>query len=336
VEDAALVRVVHRLGDRDHQPRGGLGVGGERGKRTLKGCTGDELHREVASGVVLADLVDRDDVRVVEQGDGLGLVAEPADLVFGGQCGGADHLERNLAVQADLARLVDDAHAAAANLGLDLVVAEVADERAGSRVAVAAGLAAGRGRRPIGSRTLRLGSVGPGAEDGPDQLGVLGKAERIFVGPRVFALAATQFALDAQQLLEQRGSQPRLGLGEIVLDLRPRTYLPGAFELVGGVVDPRPVGGGDLSHGLPRLFKPGRTVPYHISQDWVGLANLDARTNPFSRFHQRADPRPDSRHRFFGIGRDGVMPAASPLGWVSRASIISRTHRPHNPQTYPA
>ena len=90
----------------------------------------DELHAEVALAVVLADLVDRDDAGVVEQRDGLGLVLEPAQLGVVGQDAGLDHLEGDGPVEADLAGLVDDAHAAAAQLLLDLVVAEVADGRA--------------------------------------------------------------------------------------------------------------------------------------------------------------------------------------------------------------
>ena len=69
-----------------------------------------------ALAVVLADLVDRHDARVVEQGDGLGLVLEPAQLVVVGQDAGLDHLEGDGPVEADLAGLVDDAHAAAAQL----------------------------------------------------------------------------------------------------------------------------------------------------------------------------------------------------------------------------
>ena len=41
----------------------------------------DQLHAEVVPAVVLADLVDRHDLRVVQVGDRLGLVAEPADFV---------------------------------------------------------------------------------------------------------------------------------------------------------------------------------------------------------------------------------------------------------------
>ena len=78
--------------------------------------------------VVLADLVDRHDAGVVEQRDRLGLVLEPPQLVVAGQDAGPDHLQGDGPVEADLPGPVDDAHAAAAELGLDLVVAEVADD----------------------------------------------------------------------------------------------------------------------------------------------------------------------------------------------------------------
>ena len=108
----------------------------------------DQLHGEELLAVVLADLVDRDDARVIEQGDGLGLVLEPAQLVVAGEQPGLDHLQGDGAVEADLAGLVDDAHAAAAQLPADLVVAEVADEIA-SRQAVA--VVARRGGAGVGS-----------------------------------------------------------------------------------------------------------------------------------------------------------------------------------------
>ncbi len=70
--------------------------------------------------------------------DGLGLVLEPPQLVLAGQQPGLDHLQRHRAVEADLAGLVDDAHAAPAQLLPDLIVAEVADRgAAGQAVAIA-------------------------------------------------------------------------------------------------------------------------------------------------------------------------------------------------------
>ena len=67
--------------------RGRLGVGGVIGEPLVQARPADQLHAEVALAVVLADLVDRHDVRVVEPGDRLGLVLEPPQLVVGGQGG---------------------------------------------------------------------------------------------------------------------------------------------------------------------------------------------------------------------------------------------------------
>ncbi len=84
-------------------------------------------------------------------GDRLGLVLKPPQLVFGGQRGRPDHLERDRPVEADLAGLVDDPHAAAADLADQLVVAEVANVRTGCWLPIAVGIPAGRDR-PCGRR----------------------------------------------------------------------------------------------------------------------------------------------------------------------------------------
>jgi hypothetical protein len=144
VEDAALMRVVHRLGGLGHQPCRGARVGGVVGQPLLEARPADELHGEVAPPVVLADLEDRHDVRVVQQRDRLGLVLEPSQFVIAGQDVGPEHLEGDGPIEADLAGAVDDPHAAAAHLLDQLVVAEVTDERAGrERARVAAGPAPG-------------------------------------------------------------------------------------------------------------------------------------------------------------------------------------------------
>ncbi len=94
--------------------------------------------------LVLPDLENRHDPRVVELGGGLGLGVEAFDIAFIGELAGQDHLEGHGAVEADLAGPEDDAHAAAGQLPIDFVIAEVANAAAGSRLAVGAGLAAGR------------------------------------------------------------------------------------------------------------------------------------------------------------------------------------------------
>ena len=88
MQDAARVRVVHRLGRLGHQPRRGprvVLVAVEQWSARLPPAI--SFMREVVLAVVLADLVDRHDAGVVEQGDRLGLVLEPAQLVVAGQHG---------------------------------------------------------------------------------------------------------------------------------------------------------------------------------------------------------------------------------------------------------
>jgi len=130
VEDAAGVRVRHGFGRLGDEPGGGAGVVGVAVDQGHEAAAGDEPHGEVVLAVVRADLVDRDHAGVVEQGYGLGLVLEASPLVVAGEHAGLDHLQRHRSVERDLAGLVDDAHAAAAQLALDLVVAEVAQRRA--------------------------------------------------------------------------------------------------------------------------------------------------------------------------------------------------------------
>ncbi len=62
---------------------------------------------------------------MVKQGDGLGLVLEPAKIDLVGEDAGLDHLQRHRTVQAHLAGLVDDAHPATTQHLLNLVVTEV-------------------------------------------------------------------------------------------------------------------------------------------------------------------------------------------------------------------
>src|SRR5262245_45666532 len=60
---------------------------------------------------------------MAEPGDRARLAVEPLD-VLGGRLAGEDHLERDQAIEAGLARLVDDAHPAARDLAEDVVRAE--------------------------------------------------------------------------------------------------------------------------------------------------------------------------------------------------------------------
>src|SRR5262249_60002457 len=80
-------------------------------------AAGDVLQGEERAAVVLADLVDLDDVRVLQPGHGFGLGAEPAPGLQVGVGAGEDYLEGNPPVEGTLAGLVDDAHAPPAQPG---------------------------------------------------------------------------------------------------------------------------------------------------------------------------------------------------------------------------
>ena len=84
----------------------------------------DVAHREVGLALVLADLEDRHDARVVELGGRLGLLAEPLDLLVRCQVAGQDHLEGDRAAEALLPRQVDHAHPAAGDLPDHRIIAE--------------------------------------------------------------------------------------------------------------------------------------------------------------------------------------------------------------------
>jgi hypothetical protein len=65
--------------------------------------------------------MDLHDVGVLQASDGLRLDAEAGQVCLAGVCPRQDHLEGHDAVQLDLPGLVDDAHAAAAQLTQNLV-----------------------------------------------------------------------------------------------------------------------------------------------------------------------------------------------------------------------
>ena len=94
----------------------------------------DELHRVVVDAALAADGVDRDDVRVVERGGGAGFVLEAGELLLVEHRGERQHLQRDAAAERDLLGLVDDAHAAAAQLAEDAEVAEDADRSSSTRL----------------------------------------------------------------------------------------------------------------------------------------------------------------------------------------------------------
>src|SRR5262249_36329575 len=104
--------------------------------------------------VLEADLVDLDDVGVVQASDGSGLADEPAEPLQSAVGTDADGLQGDQPVEALLARLVDDTHAALAQLIQDLVAGH--RPRAARPLAVRPIAVRGGPRRGAG-RQLRLG-----------------------------------------------------------------------------------------------------------------------------------------------------------------------------------
>ena len=86
----------------------------------------DELHGVVVHAALGADGVDRDDVGVVQAGGGLGLELEPLELAGVQGRGEGQDLQGHPAAERDLLGLVDDPHAAAADLAEEAEVAEPA------------------------------------------------------------------------------------------------------------------------------------------------------------------------------------------------------------------
>ena len=84
-------------------------LAGPRGQR----LSGDELHRDPHTRAVGANVVDRDDVRVRQAGERLGLAEQPRVAVAA--LAREDELEGDLAVELRVVSGVDDTHAAGAD-----------------------------------------------------------------------------------------------------------------------------------------------------------------------------------------------------------------------------
>jgi hypothetical protein len=129
VHDALAVRVAERLGGAgddahrlvDRQQVAGLAVGHEV-------AAFQQLHRDVAQVVLLAGVVDGDDVRVRQAPGGLGLAEETllhfGELVRLELLGERHRLDRHHAADLRVLAEVHHAHRALAELLLDLVAAE--------------------------------------------------------------------------------------------------------------------------------------------------------------------------------------------------------------------
>ena len=161
VDDAPGVGVRHRLADllEDREEPGpvvrrvfaGLQQRGQ-------GSAPDQLHRDIQPAVrEPADLVDRDDTRVLELAADLGLLDEPADHLGVVAVLLQDDLDGQVAAEVDVPALEDRPHAAAGDLADQLVAA---GSPARSGISVERGLTGRRSSaEPSRSRTRGTGPM---------------------------------------------------------------------------------------------------------------------------------------------------------------------------------
>ena len=87
----------------------------------------DELHRVVRHAILLTHGEDRHDVGVVQTGGGAGLAAETGELGRVEPAVGWQDLERDVAAERFLDRLVDNSHSTPAEYAQDSEIAQAAD-----------------------------------------------------------------------------------------------------------------------------------------------------------------------------------------------------------------
>ena len=109
------------------EPRGPLRHPGRAVESLVQATSGQVLQLEERQALDFADGIDLDDVPMLQLGDRLGLAQESGDGLGPGMSAGQDHLDGAGAIEADLPGLIDDAHAAAAQLTEDLIAGESRD-----------------------------------------------------------------------------------------------------------------------------------------------------------------------------------------------------------------
>jgi len=127
VDNALLVGVIEGAGNGSQQARRVLPGDGTAGEMFFERAAGQVGHDEVGLAILLAVIGDRDDVRMVQFCQRPGLALEAFEgLVHRGwhEFLGADDLERHLAFEPRIQRLVDDGHPALAEAIEDVVVGD--------------------------------------------------------------------------------------------------------------------------------------------------------------------------------------------------------------------
>ena len=125
MDDALVVGELQRLANLRHDGQRLLRRDLPRLQQLAQVHAVHEFHQQVIEPVRLAEVVDRDDVRVVQPGQRLGLARNRSANFGSASCLRRQDLQRHQPVQLGLAGLVNHAHAAAAEAFEDFELREV-------------------------------------------------------------------------------------------------------------------------------------------------------------------------------------------------------------------
>ena len=124
MDDALVVRVLHRFGERRRDAGGCAGFQRSFGQMLLQTLPVDEAHRKEVLAVGFTHFVDGNNVGVIELGRRLGLGVKASHFFIAGELAAADHLQRNDPPQPHLPGPVDDPHPATGDFVEQFVIAE--------------------------------------------------------------------------------------------------------------------------------------------------------------------------------------------------------------------
>src|SRR5262249_28070883 len=125
MNDPALVRPGERIGDLDRVVDGAAHVEPTASDDVLQESALDVLHRDEVEPLERADLVDRDDVRMIQRGRSARFPGQPRPAVVVARDHPGDNFQGHGTLELLVETLVDLAHAAPAEQLQDLEVAEL-------------------------------------------------------------------------------------------------------------------------------------------------------------------------------------------------------------------
>src|SRR5262245_3040124 len=123
MDDAGAVRRIKRIRHLDPDVDGLMDPGRAMRQQIAQGLTLEQLHHQVWAALVLADVVNRADVGMVQRRCGTGFAAETLQRTRVGQIF-RDELEGDGTSEAGVFARVHDTHPASAQLGGDPIVAD--------------------------------------------------------------------------------------------------------------------------------------------------------------------------------------------------------------------